>query len=315
MPLYLTEAEVDQLITMQDAIESVEAGFEAMSNGEAANLPRQRLRLPAGVFNIMSAAIPAMGVMGLKAYGVVKGRPTFHIQLSSTETGELLAIIEASRLGQLRTGAASGVATKYMARDAPSIIGVIGSGNQAQTQLEAVCRVHQVSGVKVFSRTADRRESFAEEMSARVGIMVSTAETAESCVSESDILLVITGASEPVLNGEWIQSGTHINAAGANSPNRRELDVEAVHRSNVIVVDDIDQARIECGDINHAVDGGFVRWEQVRALSDVIGGTTPGRNSDDDITLFESQGVALEDIALAARVYQLAIEQSKGVNI
>jgi ornithine cyclodeaminase/alanine dehydrogenase-like protein (mu-crystallin family) len=267
------------------------------------------------VFNIMSAAIPAMGVMGLKAYGVVKGRPTFHIQLSSTETGELLAIIEASRLGQLRTGAASGVATKYMARDVPSIIGVIGSGNQAQTQLEAVCRVHQVSGVKVFSRTADRRESFAEEMSARVGIQVSPAETAESCVSESDILLVITGAPEPVLNGEWIPSGTHINAAGANSPNRRELDVGAVHRSNVIVVDDIDQARIECGDIIHAVDGGFVRWEQVRALSDVIGGTTPGRNSDDDITLFESQGVALEDIALAARVYQLAIEQSKGVNI
>ena len=314
MPLFLTEVEVDGLITMRDAIESVEAGFMAMSQGAASNLPRQRLRLPIGAFNIMSAAVPALGVMGLKAYGGGRGRPTFHIQLSSAETGELLAIIEASRLGQLRTGAASGVATKYMARADASTVGIIGAGNQAKTQLEAVCRVREISRVTVFSRASERRESFASNMSSNLGIQVTPVESAESCVGDSDILMVITNASEPVLDGRWVEPGTHINAAGANSWNRRELDDEAVSRASVIVVDDIEQARIECGDIMHAADGGFVRWEQVRALSDVVGGTTPGRISEDDITLFESQGIALEDIALGARVYELALEQGVGVN-
>lgn len=314
MPLYLTEVDIDHLITMRDAIESVEAGFMAMSRGEASNLPRQRLRLPNGAFNLMSAAIPALGVMGLKAYGGGRGRPKFHIQLSSTETGELLAIIEASRLGQLRTGAASGVATNYMARADASTVGIIGAGNQAKTQLEAVCQVREISGVTVFSRTAERRKSFASEMSSKLGIQVTPVDSAESCAGHSEILLVITNASEPVLDGSWVEPGTHINAAGANSRSRRELDDEAVRRASVIVVDDIDQARIECGDIMHAVDGGLVRWEQVRALSDVVGGTTPGRNSEFDITLFESQGVALEDIALGARVYELALERGVGLN-
>jgi ornithine cyclodeaminase/alanine dehydrogenase-like protein (mu-crystallin family) len=265
------------------------------------------------MYNIMSAAVPALGVMGLKAYGGGKGRPKFHIQLSSTETGELLAIIEAGRLGQLRTGAASGVATKYMARDNASTVGVIGTGNQAETQLEAVCHVHEFTSINVFSRTVERRESFATSMSAKLGVPVSPVESAEKCVADSDVLLVITSASEPVLDGHWINPGTHINAAGANSSNRRELDDEAVRRASVVIVDDIDQARIECGDIIHAVDNGFVRWEQVRSLADVVGGTAPGRKSEEDITLFESLGVALEDIALGARVYELAMEQGAGV--
>ena len=313
MPLYLTEDDVNNLVTMQDAVESVETGFAAISRGEASNLPRQRLRLPNGMYNIMSAAVPALGVMGLKAYGGGKGRPKFHIQLSSTETGELLAIIEAGRLGQLRTGAASGVATKYMARDNASTVGVIGTGNQAETQLEAVCHVHEFTSINVFSRTVERRESFATSMSAKLGVPVSPVESAEKCVADSDVLLVITSASEPVLDGHWINPGTHINAAGANSSNRRELDDEAVRRASVVIVDDIDQARIECGDIIHAVDNGFVRWEQVRSLADVVGGTAPGRKSEEDITLFESLGVALEDIALGARVYELAMEQGAGV--
>jgi alanine dehydrogenase len=313
VPLYLTEDDVNNLITMQDAVESVETGFAAMSRGEASNLPRQRLRLPNGMYNIMSAAVPALGVMGLKAYSGGKGRPKFHIQLSSTETGELLAIIEAGRLGQLRTGAASGVATKYMARINAATVGVIGTGNQAETQLEAVCQVHEFTSINVFSRTAERRESFAASMSEQLGVPISPVESAEKCVAESDVLLVITSASEPVLDGHWINPGTHINATGANSSNRRELDDEAVRRASVVVVDDIDQARIECGDIIHAVDNGFVRWEQVRSLADVVGGTTPGRNSEEDITLFESLGVALEDIALGARVYELALKQGAGV--
>ena len=312
MPLYLTEENVDSLITIKDAVESVETGFKALSDGQASNIPRHRLRLPNGALNIMSAEIPALGVMGLKTYGVGMGRPKFHVQLSSAESGELLAIIEAARLGQLRTGAASGVASKYMARADATTVGMIGAGNQAETQLEAVCHALEISSVKVFSRTADRRNAFASKMSSSLGIEISPVENAESCMADSDILLVITNTSEPVLDGQWIESGTHINAAGANSINRRELDDEAVRRSSIIVVDEIDQARIECGDIDHAVNSGFVRWENVRSLADVISGVTPGRNSDDDITLFESQGIALEDIALAARVYELALEQNVG---
>lgn len=311
MPLYLTEDDVLGLITIDDAIEAVQAGFAAWARGEASNLPRQRVRLPNGEFNMMSAAAPGLGVMGLKAYGG-GSRSGFHVQLSSTDTGELLAIIEASRLGQLRTGAASGLATRHMARADASTVGVLGAGYQARTQLEAVARVRRITSAKVFSPTQRRRQSYASEMSTCLGFEVTPVETAESCVRGSDIVIVVTNASTPVLNGSWLESGTHVNAAGANSHRRRELDDDAVKKASIVVVDDLDQARIECGDIIHAADLGVMRWEQVRSLAEVVGGVTPGRSSDEEITLFESQGVALEDVALAATAHQMALERGVG---
>ncbi len=317
MTLYLTEAEVNEVLTMELALETVEQAFSLMSEGGATNPPRSRIRLPAGgLFNFMCAAAPGAGVMGLKAYGVTRGNPVkFYVQLFSTKTGELLALLEAGDLGQVRTGAASGVATKYMARENAETVGVIGSGYQARTQLEAVCNVRPIKSARVFSRNPERRERFATRMGERLGIDISPVESGEECVADADVVIVMTSANRPVLNGEWLSEGTHINAAGANHWMRRELDGDAVRRSNVIVTDEIEQAKLECGDLIYPAELGSIRWEQVRSLADVVSGNAPGRNSDDDITLFESQGLAVQDITTGIRVYQLALERGLGREI
>lgn len=317
MTLYLTESEVNEVLTMELALETVEQAFRLLSDGSATNPPRSRIRLPAGgLFNFMCAAAPGAGVMGLKAYGVTRGNPVkFYVQLFSAETGELLALLEASDLGQVRTGAASGVATKYMAREDAATVGIIGSGYQARTQLEAVCKVRPITGARVYSRNSERRERFATRMSERLGIDISPVESGEECVADADVVITMTSANRSVLNGEWLSAGTHINAAGANHWMRRELNGEAVRRSAVIVTDDIEQAKMECGDLIYPAELGSIRWEQVRSLADVVGGSVPGRNSDDDITLFESQGLAVQDITTGIRVYQLALERGIGTNI
>lgn len=313
MALFLTEKDVSGLLTMDMALEAVEEGFRFQGEGRATNSPRSRIRLPGGFVNFMSAASHGLGVMGHKAYAVTRGNPVrFYLHLCSSETGELLSVMEVSDLGQVRTGAASGVATKYMAREDASTVGVIGAGYQARTQLEAVCRVREVRSARVFSRTPERREKFAADMSTELGVEVAAVESAEECVRDSDIVVTITSSSRPVLEGRWLSLGTHINAAGSNHWMRRELDGEAVGRCDVVVTDDVEQAKLECGDLLYPIERGTVRWEQVRNLSDVIAGRTPGRTGDDDITLFESQGLALEDIAVGARVYELARERGIG---
>lgn len=316
MAIFLTEQNVNEILDMRMALEAVEEGFRVMSQGMASNSPRSRLPLSPGAFNFMTAVAPGLGVMGLKAYGITPGHPVkFHVQLSSTETGELLCIMEASALGQVRTGAASGVATKYMARENASSVGVIGAGYQARSQLEAVCAVRDIKSVKVFSRTPERRETFASAMSAQLGVDIMPAGSAEECVADANVIITITNSASPVLLGEWIAPGAHINAAGANNWMRRELDDAAVARCEIIVTDDVAQAKMECGDLIYPAESGQLRWEQVRTLSDVIAGRTPGRTSDDDITLFESQGLALEDIATGIRVYQAARERGIGTEL
>ena len=317
MALYLTEQDVNEALTMDLALECVEEAFRLIAEGAATNSPRSRIRLPAGgLFNFMCAAAPGAGVMGLKAYGVAPGNPVkFYVQLFSTESGELLSVMEAGDLGQVRTGAASGVATKYMARDDAASVGIIGSGYQARTQLEAVCKVRPVTSARVFSRSAERRTAFADEMSARLGIEVAPVGSGEECVSGADVVITMTSAGRPVLNGAWLDKGTHINAAGANHWMRRELDGDAVRRSAVIVTDDIEQAKMECGDLIYPAELGSIRWEQVKSLADVVGGAAAGRTSDDDITLFESQGLAVQDITTGIRIYQIALERGLGVQL
>ena len=313
MAIYLTEKDVGEILTMDMAFETVEESFRLLADGAATNSPRSRIRMPNGQLNFMAGAAPGAGVMGFKSYGVARGYPVrFYLQLSSTETGELLAIMEASQLGQVRTGAASGVATRYMAREDASSVGVIGSGYQARTQLEAVCKVRNITSARVFSRKPENREKFAADMSASLGIDVSAVESGEVCVKDADIVITMTSASRAVLNGEWLSPGTHINAAGANHWMRVELDGEAVRRSDVVVTDDIEQAKLECGDLLYPVERGIIRWQQVINLCDVVGGRAKGRNSAEDITLFESQGLALEDLTTGMRVYKTAKERGIG---
>ena len=256
----------------------------------------------------MTAAAPGLGVMGLKAYA----GGGFHVHLSSSETGELLAIIEAGQLGRLRTGAASGVATRLLSREDSATLGMIGTGSQALPQAEAVVRVRPISRVVVYSRDPERRRAFASRAASALGVDVEAADSAEECVGQADVLSVVTNSAEPVVRGEWLRPGVHVNAAGANSWTRRELDDEVVRRADAIVVDDLAQARTECADLMHAVETGAARWERVSPLSDALAGRSPGRQSPGDVTLFESQGVALEDIALGLRAYRLAEQQGIG---
>lgn len=316
MAIFLTEADVDQLLTMDIALEAIEEGFRHQAAGAADNSPRSRLRIEGGFFNFMAASAPGMGVMGQKAYAAVRGGLShFYVQLYSSDDGELLAVFEASDMGKVRTGAASGVATKYMASPDARTVGIIGSGYQARTQLEAVCRVRDITSARVFSRKPERRQKFADQMSAGLGIDVTAVENAEECVTDADIVVTITTSVAPVLEGGWLNPGTHVNAAGANHWMRREIDDETVRRAGTIVADDVEQAKIECGDLMQPIERGLLRWDDVHDLHEIVSGAAPGRTDAEEITMFASQGMALEDIAVGERLYKLAKEQGVGTEL
>jgi ornithine cyclodeaminase/alanine dehydrogenase-like protein (mu-crystallin family) len=316
MPLYLTEQDVTNLLTMEDALAAVEGVFKAQAAGDATNEPRRRLRAAGAVLQVMSGAVANFeeykGLLGLKSYVVTRNKARFYVNLYDAESGELLALIEADKLGQMRTGAASGVATGYLARDGAKTVGVYGTGWQAQSQIEAVCAARDMEKVKVYSRSPENRARFCREMSEQLtGVDVAPVEKPEEA-AEVDVIITITSSREPVLQGSWLKPGTHINAAGGNSLLRRELDDEVIRRSSFIAVDSIDQAKAEAGELVAAVEKGMLTWERVRELRYVVSGEARGRTSDDQITLFKSLGVAIEDVAAAAVVYRKAKEQNVG---
>ena len=312
MALFLSDQEVAQLLPMDECIDVLEEAFAHAGAGKVDNRPRNRIRMPGGFFHFMVASNEGHGVFGYKAYPSFAGGAKMIVMLYDYETGALLSCMEGGRLGQIRTGAASGLATKYMAKKDSATVAVIGSGFQARTQLEAVCAVRDIKGVKVFSRKEDRRTAFAERSSETLKVDVKAVESAQECVEGADVVIVITSAREPALLGEWLSPGAHVNAAGGNHWMRREVDEETVLRSEVIVVDDLDQAKIECGDLMWLEPRGSFRWDMAKELQDVVAGRVNGRPSEESITLFESMGLALEDIAAAHLVYNKAKAQGIG---
>ena len=311
--IYLTEEDVVRLLPMTTAIEAVELAFRHLGAGGAVNRPRERIAFSGGGFNFMAGADQTQGYLGYKAYGGFRGHwAGMMVTLYSTENGRVLAILAANRLGQIRTGAASGVATRQLARVGPAVVGQLGTGYQGVTQLAAVAAVREIREVRVFSRNAERRERFAAEMSAQLGLPVRPVDTAEAAVSGADIVNVITNSATPVLRGAWLAPGAHVNAAGCNVISHREIDVETVRRADLVVADSVEQARREAGDLLPAVVRGVIAWEHVRELGDIVAGNVIGRTTPEDITLFESQGVALEDVTAAAVVYRRAVEQGLG---
>ena len=306
--LYLTESEVNEMLTMDMALEALEEVFQARSDGDVPNEPRYRLAAGKGSLNFMAATWPKKGWAGHKSY--VSG--DFRVSLFGTNGEGLLAVIAAGRMGQVRTGAASGIATKYMARENTSSVGIIGSGYQAETQLEAICSVREIEHVKVFSRAVDRREKFANKMSESLGVNVFPVDSKESAAEGVDVLIAVTSSKQPVITGEMVMPGMHINAAGNNSWMKRELDTAAIVKADLVACDDIDQARIECGELMRAAELGRFSWESAVRLDRIVAGLRTPRHSDDDITLFESQGVAFEDLAVCGRLYDMAIELGVG---
>ncbi len=307
MPLLLREDDVARVLQMDEVITAVEQAFLLLGRRQAVNRPRRRSTTAAGtILHVMSAAIPPMGVMGLKAYTSAHGGARFRGMLYSTDTGELLAMMEADRLGRMRTGAASAVATKFMARKDAGSIGVLGTGRQARSQVIAISRVRPVALVKCYSRDPQRREAFAEDLVQELGAEVVAADGAGEAVDGTDIIVTATTAADPVLLGEWLRPGVHINAIGSNWANRRELDAEAIQRCSRIAVDDLEQARQESGDLIGPAESGLLSWDRVVELGRIAAGEAPGRSSPQEITLFESQGIAAEDVAAMKLAYDRA---------
>lgn len=321
MALYLTEQEVSELLTMPDALWAVESVLKLQATGDATNEPRRRVRAQGSTLMTMSGAVSGFktsggvefkGLLGLKAYTVSRGGARFYVSLFDAVTGELLAFIEADKLGQMRTGAASGVATKYLARENAKSVGVYGSGWQAASQLAAVCAVRQIEEVKVYSRNPENRERFCQQMIAELGLANIRPVEMPQEAADTDIIVTITSSREPVVLGEWLKPGTHINAAGGNSILRREVDDEAIKRSGFIAVDSLDQAKLESGEFVMAVEKGLLVWERVKEIRHVVAGNLQGRTDQEQITLFKSLGIAIEDVAAAAVVYQKAKELKAG---
>ena len=313
-PIYLTEAEVGRLVTVKDAIATLEDLFATWGQPSTVNLPRQRARLAGGSFNLMGAAYGAKGVHGLKAYAGVKGAQ-FHTLLYSSVDGRLKAMIEADLFGQMRTGAASGLATKLLANPDARTLGVIGTGRQSRTQVVAVCAVRPIKRINVFARTPEHREAYARSLEKELGIETLPAPSAEACVGDANVVVTITKSAEPVCRADWLAPGAHVNAAGANSGDRREIDGETVLRAAVKATDQVEQAKVEAGEFRDLVAAGKLAWSDIRELGEFVIGKAKGRTSPSDLTLFKSLGIALEDVAFAELVYQRALSGGVGRRI
>jgi ornithine cyclodeaminase/alanine dehydrogenase-like protein (mu-crystallin family) len=310
--LLLTESEVRELLTMETALEAVEDALRKLALEEAENVPRSRIQTDHAMLHVMSAAAKTLGFAGYKAYVSGRRGTTFHVGLYDGKSGALLSLMQADYLGQVRTGAASGVATQYMARPDASEVGVFGSGKQARTQLIAVCKVRRIRRAQVYSPNEENRMRFAKEMSVSCGTEVQPVPRPEMAAEDKDIIITATNSREPVLNGHWIVEGTHLNAIGSNFLGKAEIDAVAVRRCESIVVDSKDQARLEAGDFVQPLEDGSIHWADIHELGQVIVGRYTGRAHPQDVTLFKSLGIAIEDVAVAARVYAKAQEAKVG---
>jgi ornithine cyclodeaminase/alanine dehydrogenase len=305
VPLYLSEQDVDGLLTPELALDAVEGSFRRMAEGQVENVPRRRLKLDQGMLAVMSAADLGLGVAGVKTYAAGQGGASFVVLLFDTAGHELIAVIEADRLGQYRTGAATGVAARWLAKESAASLGVFGAGLQAEMQLRCVrAALPAIEDVVVYSRTPERREEFAQ----RLGV-----EAVESSqeAAEKDVVVTITTSRDPVLRGDWLRAGALVCAAGANRPQARELDNAVLQRAAFVCCDSIEDARIESGDLIEPVAQGVLDWLEVHELAEVVSGQVQGRQSADDIVVFKSNGIAAWDLAIGA----VAVERARELGV
>jgi len=313
MTLHISEAEVREVLTMPQALQAVEEISRKQATGEVVVHPRRRFELPGGgFFHYMAAVDFSTGFIAMKQYTYVRGKLRFLVPLYEMASGDLLALIEADFMGQLRTGAASGVATKYLAGEDSRVAAIIGTGGQARTQLEAVAAVRKLDFARVYGRDAAKREKFCNEMSEKLGIPISPSRSSTEALRGADIVCTATTSSQPVVLGGDLSPAVHINAIGANHAHKRELDDEAIASADVIVVDSVEQSRQEAGDLIIAFHGDEICWTGVKKLSDVVAGKTNGRTSNAEVTLFKSNGIASWDLAVAMKVYAAAREKKLG---
>ncbi len=311
MTIFLREADVKALLTMDATITALESAFREWAAGRATNQPRRRVA-GGSTLATMSAALPSSGLIGFKAYTHGPNGARFWVSLFDASDGRPRALMEADWLGRMRTGAASGLATKYMARPEASIFTIIGAGSQALTQVLAVGAVRSLREVRVFSRDAGHRAAFAARLNAELDMPVRPMASLRDAIDGADIMTTITWAAQPIFPGEWLQAGQHLNVCGSNYPDRREVDGRTIARADLLVADDIDAARLEAGDLILGERDGQLSWGRVRTLRDLVAGAM-GQRQPSDVTLFKSVGLAIEDVAAGAVVLQLA--ESRGVGV
>jgi alanine dehydrogenase len=306
VPLYLTEAEVAELLTPADALSAVEACFLRLARGEVDNRPRVRQRVEGGAFAVMPAVDHELGLAGLKSYIWVSAGTPFVVCLFDIDGGALAAVIEADKLGQLRTGAASGIAAKYLAREGAASLGVIGCGWQAESQVQCIREaVPTIQRVVAYCRTEERLEAFCQKLDAEPGEMHQNA-------AGQEIVVTATTSRDPVLRGEWLQPGALVCAIGANDRRSRELDNTVLQRASFVCCDSIEQAKLESGDLIEPIEQGVLDWLEVHELQEVVAGEVQGRQSAEDIVLFKSNGLAAWDLAAGALALERAREQGVG---
>lgn len=311
MALFLGENDVKIVLTVEMAMEAVESAHRDLALGQAVDIPRQRSRLPQTALHILQGALPAQGVIGYKAYTSNRSGNRFLLHLFDASSGRLRAVIESDYLGMIRTGAASGVAAKWLARPDATVAGVFGAGWQAEGHVRAICAALPLERVKVFSRNAEKLQAFCQRMSAVTGVAIEAAVSAEETVRGCDLLGTVTTAAQPLFDADWLEEGMHINAAGSNALIRQELSEAAIRRCSLLAVDAVPTALAEAGDLLPLLEKGRLHSRQLVELGDVIIGKQSGRQRVGDITLFESQGMAIQDLAVGLRV--LAAAEAAGL--
>ncbi len=315
MALFLTENDVKQVLTATMALAAVESAHRDLALGQAQDTPRARTHLPQTVLHILQGALPAQGVLGYKAYTSNRSGNRFLVHLFDAATGSLLAVIEADYMGMIRTGAASGIAARWLARSGAKVAGVFGAGWQAEGHVRAICAALPLERVKVFSRRGERLAAFCQRMSDQTGVAVVPATSAEEVVRGSDLVGTVTTAAQPLFDAEWLEPGAHVNAAGSNALIRQELSEAALRRAALIAVDAVSTALAEAGDLLPLLEKGRLHSRQLVELGDVIIGRHAGRTSAEQITVFESQGMAIQDLAVGLRVLAAARERGLGVEL
>ena len=305
--IYLAEADVAALLSPADAVDVVVGSFRRLAAGEVSNQPRLRLPLDGGTLALMGAVDRGLGVAGVKTYSAVGGNAAFVVVLFDAGNGECIGVIEAHVLGRLRTGAASGVAAKHLARSGASTLGIIGCGFQAESQVACIREaVPTIKRVLAYCRTEKELGAFCKRVGAEPAEM--QREAADGC----DVVVTATTSKDPVLRGEWLQSGALVCAIGANYRSRRELDNVVLERATFVCCDSREQAKLESGDLIEPVESGVLDWLEVHELQDVVAGEIRGRDSDDDVVVFKSNGLAAWDVAIGAAALERARERGVG---
>lgn len=306
MALFLKDEDVAQCVTMDAMLEAIESMQRQYGDGQAHNMTRRKIIADSGMLSVMGGGLFHQGLLGVKTYTVVKGAYSFQVSLYDANTGELLLYTQANRLGQLRTGATTGVAVKHLANPGDATVGIIGTGGQAPTQLEALSKVRGIKKIKAYSRTQERREEFACRMTDTMGVEVSAVASNEDAVRDCDIVLCIAATMDPVVEGAWLKDGSTLIGAGPTTWRAREVDEAVITRAGKLIVDSTEQAAIEAGDLCSAVDKGIIQWSKVHELRHIVSGAVTGRDSKDQLVYAKIMGTGVADVAAAKLAYDSA---------